>query len=102
MSLLFFEYTSATLMVLIESHLQLLCYLCSVSVTISFYAIIYNVFAFSYTFVSMQLAPVIPDVPDLAPDANRSTGARPDDPYVLPKTVVGNVPKIHCIVAKLF
>ena len=28
---------------------------------------------------------VIPDVPDLAPDANRSMGARPDDPYVRPK-----------------
>ena len=28
---------------------------------------------------------VIPDVPDLAPDANRSMRAHPDDPYVRPK-----------------
>ena len=28
---------------------------------------------------------VIPDVPDLAPDANRSIGARLDDPYEPPK-----------------
>ena len=28
---------------------------------------------------------VIPDVPDLAPNANRSMRARPDDPCVLPK-----------------
>ena len=31
------------------------------------------------------LPTVIPDVPDLAPNANRSMRARPDDPYVLPK-----------------
>ncbi len=30
-------------------------------------------------------ATVIPDVPDLAPNANRSMRARPDDPYVQPK-----------------
>ena len=28
---------------------------------------------------------VIPDVPDLAPDANRSMGALPDDPHAPPK-----------------
>ena len=27
------------------------------------------------------LTTVIPDVPDLAPDANRSMGALPDDPH---------------------
>ena len=35
---------------------------------------------FAYRFVIAGSSSVIPDVPDLAPDANRSMGARPDDP----------------------